>query len=418
VNEGRLSSLHSAFWCKTSGVNITTYTARWILPVAGPPLANGTITVAGDIITAVDSPGVRTADVDLGNVAIIPGLCNAHTHLDLSGARGRIPPTDTEHFTDWLLGVIAFRRTRTPAEVQADITAGLNEAMTFGITLIGDITADGTCFDTFATAPLRSRAYFEILGLTPERLDQSLGRWFDWHSRRPDRDHCRTGLSPHAPYSVHKLHFHNIARRPPAYYCVHLAEWAAETRLLATHDGPLKSFLEHLGVWHPEGLSKDHQMILDQLRDHRQPSLIVHGNYLTPATRLQQNHTLVVCPRTHAAFGHPRHPFPHFLARGVNVALGTDSLASTPNLDLLAEAQALHAEYPEVSGETVLRMATLNGANALGFGDVAGSLTPGKSADFVAVPLPNAEAEPYELLLRDALLDAPRRTLYRGQWRP
>ena len=97
--------------------------------MAGPPLDRGTVTVRGDKIEAVEPHGTRTPDEDLGNVAIIPGLVNAHTHLDLSGARGLIPPTDPDHFTDWLRGVIAYRRSRSPDEVQADIRAGLAECL-------------------------------------------------------------------------------------------------------------------------------------------------------------------------------------------------------------------------------------------------------------------------------------------------
>src|SRR5205085_8085675 len=109
--------------------------------------------------------------------------------------------------------------------------------------------------------------------------------------------------------------------------------------------------------------------------------LLIHANYLRTETPIDERATIVYCPRTHAAFGHPPHPFREFLARGVRVALGTDSLASNPDLDLLAEARFVHARHPDVPGATLLRMATLNGAEALSFADVTGSLIPGKSAD-------------------------------------
>ena len=124
-----------------------TYTARWVFPVGGPPLPNGVVTVSGDRIEAVEPHGTRTPDEDFGNAAIIPGLVNPHTHLDLSGARGLIPPTDPDHFTDWLRGVIAYRRTRTPEQVQADIREGLAECLRFGTTLIGDIASEGASWE-------------------------------------------------------------------------------------------------------------------------------------------------------------------------------------------------------------------------------------------------------------------------------
>jgi cytosine/adenosine deaminase-related metal-dependent hydrolase len=118
-----------------------TYTARWVFPVSGSPLPNGTVTVRADRVEAVLPRGERTPDEDFGNAAIIPGLVNPHTHLDLSGARGLISPTDPDHFTDWLRGVIAYRRTRTPEQVQADIRAGLAECLRFGTTLVVDIAS-------------------------------------------------------------------------------------------------------------------------------------------------------------------------------------------------------------------------------------------------------------------------------------
>ena len=143
------------------------------------------------------------------------------------------------------------------------------------------------------------------------------------------------------------------------------------------------------GAWDEAGLI-DRLTAVPAACDFRQPKLFVHGNYLAPSTRVPRNSTVVYCPRTHAAFGHPPHPFRDFLARGVRVCLGTDSLASNPDLDILAEA--------------------------LGWADEAGSLEAGKSADAVAVPLPDRDAaDPHDLLLADH--PGARRTLFRGAWR-
>src|SRR5207247_1775571 len=125
--------------------------------------------------------------------------------------------------------------------------------------------------------------------------------------------------------------------------------------------------------------------------------------------------TIVYCPRTHAAFGHLPHPFRDFLQRGVRVALGTDSLASNPDLSILSEMRFIHERYPDFPGDTLLRMGTLSGAEALGWADETGSLTPGKSADLVVVPLANKEGDPYRLLFHSETKVA--RTLFRGHWR-
>jgi cytosine/adenosine deaminase-related metal-dependent hydrolase len=104
-----------------------TLTARWIFPVDQAPLAGGAITVRGTIIESVDPAGTRVADLDLGNVAILPGFTNAHTHLDLSDAGGKCPATPD--FTNWLRAVIAHRRNQGPTEVANAIDMGLSQCL-------------------------------------------------------------------------------------------------------------------------------------------------------------------------------------------------------------------------------------------------------------------------------------------------
>src|SRR5581483_1165326 len=106
-----------------------TLTARWVFPVASQPLERGRVTIAGERITAVEPHGARAADIDFGDAAIVPGFVNAHTHLDLTGARGQAPPTPD--FTAWLRQVIAFRRGRTAEQVQADVRDGIAECVRY-----------------------------------------------------------------------------------------------------------------------------------------------------------------------------------------------------------------------------------------------------------------------------------------------
>ena len=169
------------------------YTARVVFPVAGPPLPNGILTVRGGRIVAVEPRGARTADLDLGNVALVPGLVNAHTHLDLSGARGLVPPSDAAHFTDWLRGVIAYRRGRTPEQVSADTRAGLAEALRFGTTLLGDISADGASWDALAGAPTRAVVFRELIGLSEERAAAALAAAKQWYASRAETADLRAG---------------------------------------------------------------------------------------------------------------------------------------------------------------------------------------------------------------------------------
>jgi cytosine/adenosine deaminase-related metal-dependent hydrolase len=386
-----------------------TLTAGWVFPVDGPPLERGVVAIAGDKILAVEAHGRQAVDVNLGDAAVLPGLVNAHTHLDLSAMRGLAPPT---HFTDWLRQVITHRRGRTPEQVQGDVRAGLAECLRFGTTLLGDISGDGGSWDLLAEAPVRAVVFREFLGLTKERASGAWERLDRWLASRPATPTLRPGVSPHAPYSVRSSLFLAASTRGEP-VAVHLAETAAEQELLALRRGPFVPFLKDLGVWDPEGLAEDTDHVL-RLLNGPSPTLLVHGNFLHPAAAIPANAAVVYCPRTHAVFGHPPHPFREFLARGVRVAVGTDSLASNPDLDVLAEIRFLHRLHPDVPGATLLRMATLSGAEALGWADETGSLTPGKSADLVVVPLRGDDADPHSLVLRS---DAPIwRVLFRGQW--
>lgn len=389
-----------------------TLTARWIVPVAGPPLERGTVTVRGDRIEAVDPHGSRRADLDLGDAAVLPGLVNAHTHLDLTGLRGQAPPSPD--FTGWLRRVIAFRRGRTAEQVQADVRAGLDEALRFGTTLLGDISAGGASWEALASAPVRATVFRELIGLTAERAETAGREARDWLGGRVPSETCRPGLSPHAPYSVRAGLFEDSAACAVP-LAVHLAETEAERALLEHRRGPFVAFLTDLGVYDSAGLIPSPEALLPVLT-HAPRALLVHANYLRVNRPLPASLSAVYCPRTHAAFGHAPYPLRDFRTVGARVALGTDSLASNTDLYLLAEARLVHRLFPDVPAGDVVRMATLAGAEALGWGDVTGSLEVGKSADLVAVPLAGMSGNnPCAAVLES---ETPvRATLFRGQWR-
>lgn len=389
------------------------YTARWVLPVAGPPLASGVVSVSGEHVTAITPSGELAADIDFGNAAILPGFVNAHTHLDLSGLRGQCPPQPD--FTAWLRAVVAHRRSQTPERIAADIQAGIAECLACGTTLMGDILAQGNSWPLLAQSPLRAVVFLELLGLTEQRAAAALAAAKTWLNSLPESDRCRAGLSPHAPYSVRHSLFEQTSALGSAQQlplAVHLAETRAELQLLESHTGPFQSFLERLGVWDPAALARSPDDVIARCGKGRR--LFIHGNYLDASTALPPEGTVVYCPRTHAAFGHEPHPFREFLKRGVRVALGTDSLASNPDLNVLAEARFLHQRFPDVPGRDLLRMITLAGAEALGWADETGSLAPGKSADFVVLPLPDCDAaDPHDLLFESDF--AVRTVFFRGR---
>jgi cytosine/adenosine deaminase-related metal-dependent hydrolase len=386
-------------------------TARWVFPVDAPPLERGIITIVGDRIAAVEPHGTRTADYDLGNAAILPGLVNAHTHLDLTGAKGTIPPS--RDFTAWLRRVIDYRRSRTKEQIEEDIQQGLSRSQAAGTTVLADISNDGSSWELLSNASMRSVVYLEWIGLGGSWREQAKARMTWWKSAHLRTSICKPGVSPHAPYSVHTrlVDFTYKTKLP---FCIHLAETTEEMELIESRQGPFVRFLQDLGVWEPDGIVPSIKSILVRTRRANHP-VYVHCNYLSPDAMFLSAGSVIYCPRTHAAFGHPPHPFREFLARGVRVALGTDSLASNPDLDVLAEARFVHAKHPDVASDVLLRMVTLSGAEALGWADETGSLTPGKSADLIVLPLPNEQRkDPHDLVLESTT--AVRAVLFRGNW--
>ncbi len=388
-------------------------TARWVFPVSGPPLHRGHVVIADDRIAAVEPDRGQRADIDLGEAAILPALVNAHVHLDLSGFRTPILPGPD--FPAWLRTVVGHRRTASREQTLTDVRAGLAETLRAGVGLVGDIASGGLSADVLRDASIRSTVFFELLGLSRERAGFLWDAALTWLREHPPTPTFRPGLTPHAPYSVRGGLYRAVGRLASSGLPVatHLAESADEMALLERRDGPFVPFLEALGVHDPAGLVASSAEVIAALSPAPR-LLLVHANHLDPETPLPQTASVVYCPRTHAAFGHPPHPYRRLLERGVRVVLGTDGRSSNPDLDILAEARWLHRREPTLSADVLLRMITLDAADALGWADECGSLEPGKSADLTVVPLP-FDGEPQAALFASAA--GVSRTLFRGAWR-
>ncbi|MGQ0635529.1 MAG: amidohydrolase family protein [Planctomycetaceae bacterium] len=387
-------------------------TARWVLPVDGPPLERGVVEIEGGLITALHSKPPGPNAVDLGSVALIPGLVNAHTHLELSDVDAPLPFAGS--FTDWLGSVIEHRRARaagataTPATTPA-VIRGCRECLAQGTTLVADIVSPEWNPATVAETSLPVVALLECLGLSAERILEQVRAALN-HLRQAESGSepgVQRGLSPHAPYSVHPdllSALVDIAVSHEAPVAIHLAETEAERDLLAGGRGPFVEFLKSIGAWR-DGVFRGGLRFADYLRElARAPwGLVIHGNYLAgedlDLLAGCPHLSVVYCPRTHARFGHAPHPWQTLLSRGIAVALGTDSRASNPDLSLWRELQFLHERHPEFPPHRLLELGTREGARALNTENTRGTLTPGKRADLAVVALPaHPAADPYDLL--------------------
>ncbi len=369
----------------------------------------------------------RDADaVDLGNVAVIPGLVNTHTHLEFSDFAE--PVTPARPFPGWIRAVIAARRQRS-ITTQHAIDQGLRECLAGGTTLLGEIATDDVSAARFSAASPAGIVFREVLGIGDAAVQEQLRiarRHLSEQANRNDVDAIR-GLSPHAPYSLSAELFEQciqLAVSANAPVAMHLAETREERELLRSGSGPFAELLKSLGVWRDRFWMREGtiQGYLDVLA--RAPrALIVHGNYLTsPETEFLGRHpqmVVVYCPRTHRFFGHDAHPWQEMLEQGVSVALGTDSRASNPDLSLWSEVQFLRRHFNNVPAETLLELATVRGAVALGRQDETGTLSPGKWADLAVVRLCDDARKSTSTQPAEALLHPGNRitaTMRCGRW--
>jgi cytosine/adenosine deaminase-related metal-dependent hydrolase len=403
--------------------------ARYVFPVAGAPIADGFVAINGDRIVAVGPCGAgvspanhhaggtpaRQTVLNLGNVAILPGLVNAHTHLDFSDLRAPLGKRGIG-FVDWIRQAMVFRR-RAAKRVRRPVAQGLQESVRCGVTTLGDIAQPGWPAADVTASSLKVTVFQELIAPTADRVDVAMklaqshvhsGAAVGAAAGTDHQANWQPGLSPHAPYSVHPdllaaLIALSAAEHVPL--AMHLAESREELELLRHGTGPLRAFLEDLGAWDAAAIPAGTRP-LDYLRRlasaHR--TLVIHGNYLDDeeiaflganASRM----TVIHCPRTHQWFAHDPYPLETMLSAGVAVALGTDGRGSSPDLNLLAELRLAAEQHPAVGRDRILQMGTILGARALGWESQIGTLEPGKQADLAIVALPDRDAaDPHELL--------------------
>ncbi len=391
----------------------TSYRARWLFPVASPPLENSVLEVTDGVISAVHNRAEPLA-VDLGNIAILPGLVNAHAHLEFSNLA--LPLEPAQPFIDWIRALVGQRRLRT-IEPKSIIARGYAEATRNGTRAIGEIATADWSPEVFLGAPPAAEpgtdpacevvVFRELLGLSPERIEEqfAIAKQHLEAVTPEETGRLRRGLSPHAPYSVHPELFHrlvSLCREHQAPLAMHLAETRAELELLSIGTGEFRKMLAEFGIWQ-EGLLPKKSRILDYLKPMAdlECGLIVHGNYLTDEDiAFLAKHpqlSVVYCPRTHKFFGHRNHPWPKLLEAGVRVVLGTDSRASNPDLNLWEEVKFLRRLHPQTPPEQWLNWATRDGAIALFGSDTKlGTLEVGHPARLSFIPLPETDSrDPY-----------------------
>jgi aminodeoxyfutalosine deaminase len=377
--------------------------ARIVVPVSQPPIKNGAVIISRNRIRAVGSwpdllPRATGEMVDLGEVILLPGLVNAHCHLDYTDMAGMLPPPKT--FTDWIHLMISAKAQWGYAEYARSWLNGVRMLLQTGTTTVADIEAVPDLLpEVWNATPLRVFSFLEMTGIRARREPGAVLREAIEKIESLAHPRCRAWLSPHAPYSTLPglLRLSACeARKKRLRIAMHVAESAQEFEMFVHASGAMHTWLKRnerdmtdCGLGSPVEHLARNGMLGKNL-------LAVHANYLGPkdAGLLARRKVSVVhCPRSHFYFKHRPFPLGKLLKAGVNVCLGTDSLATVyktqrerPELNMFDEMRALAAGHPGLSPKKILHMATVNGARALGLTGRIGQLSKSAFADLIAIP--------------------------------
>src|SRR5438552_2471993 len=407
------------------------YSAGWVLPIIAPAIEDGAVAIDGSKIVATGPrvevisrfPGARVSD--FGQAAILPGLVNAHSHLELTVMRGFLESVEHD-FAAWLRKLTTARMAMTAEDLLVSATSGAIEAARAGVTCLGDSCSAAThAIKALQQVGMRGIVYHESFGPDPNLAEENVAKLREQIAeiRGHESDLVHPGISPHAPYTVSAPQLELISRlsideKLPL--MMHAAESQAEKSFMLDGLGHFAEGLKARGIeWQAPGISTIEYLTRHGILETK-PLLAHCINVDDSDVKLikQSGAGIAHCPKSNAKLGHGRAQFQKFLAHGINVGLGSDSVASNNTCDLLEEARfatllarldrgisarvskgsALSFDGESAGGpvtaDDALFAATLGGARALGLENQVGGLAEGMRADVAVVSLNGAHQQP------------------------
>lgn len=389
---------------RVSSPSIAILRARWVIPIAAEPIENGAVAIQDGFIRSVGkfsevaAAHPKGAVTDFGETFLLPGLINAHCHLDYTHMAGKIPRP--ANFPDWIKSILALKAHWSYSEYAASWVEGARQLLDSGTTTIADIEAAPELLpEVWNATPLRIISLLEMTGVRsadqPARL---LKTTLDRIRKLPKSDRKNAGLSPHALYSTPPELLRLSANEAGLLAAIHVAESREEWQMYRDAAGPLFDWLKTQRDMSDSGGRSPVEQIA-RLGLLRPNVLLIHCNYLAPedpARIANANASVVHCPRSHAYFGHDAFKYETLRDAGVNVCLGTDSMASVEirrsrraTLSLWDELKTFSEKHSEVSAAERLRLVTINPARALNI--PAGAIEPGRHADLISVEANSVE---------------------------
>jgi cytosine/adenosine deaminase-related metal-dependent hydrolase len=405
--------------------------ARTVVTMDGAPIEDGAVRIRGNHIVEAgtfsdleksptfsggqENENNGEAIIDLGESVLLPGLINAHCHLDYTCLRGKIQRSSS--FTEWIRAINSEKRKLTAEDYLRSIFAGFSEAQRFGTTSVISLEAFPELIARLEPSPIRTWWCAELIDVTTPGEGDEIVCGAVAGLKAVRNDHAGFGLAPHALFTASAGLYRacaEVAVHEKFLLTTHLAESGEEMEMFLTRSGPLFDFLRSIGRSEDDcGGKTPLAVFLDKLRcrpaqesstgislgDSSAGWIIAHLNELAETdfdllSALPEKFSIAHCPRSHAYFGHKPFEFPQLDAMGFNICLGTDSLASNEDLSLFHEMREFRRLHPDLTPDRILEMVTVNPAKALGVGERLGRLRSGYEADMIAIPF--RSGDPYK----------------------
>ncbi|MBI5637453.1 MAG: amidohydrolase family protein [Nitrospinae bacterium] len=364
--------------------------AGLLYPVTAPPVESGWLLLRGGRIVRMGGGAPPGADevMDFPGCLVMPGLVNAHCHLQFTAARGTMPRGD---FMEWVAAVIAYSEKTSAGEIIRGVEEGMKELLAGGTTAVGDIFSDIAAATAVMRGPLRAALFAEAVAPQPARAAQAHDAAVKL-AQSVAESGGRAGLSPHGPHTAAPALFSSLARHAGERgmpLMSHVAETPEERRFIEKGEGPFRALLRKreslIDDFH--GYGKSPVMLIREQGALRR-LLAAHLNEVDEediAALAAAKAIPVFCPGSSRWFGRKKiMPLDRFIEAGLAPCLGTDSAASNNSLSMLDELRAAREYFPAVPPERLVEAATINGARALGL--ECGALEAGRWADIAVFP--------------------------------